>query len=118
MSAVADNGSSSNILKAWRGQAAAFEVFWVFAFPFNLAFFATGFIAGYFATRHPWLSYIVFIAGPLYCLFLVWFCVSLWRCAFNADWAAWGYLSRAWVILLVSEVVYKLLQLAKFLGLS
>lgn len=28
-----------------------------------------------------------------------WLLVSLWRCAFNADWGGWGYLTRLIVIL-------------------
>ena len=43
---------------------------------------------------------------PLGLLFLAWYVVSLWQCAFNAKWVGWGYTVRVALLVLAIVVVF------------
>ena len=102
------------ITSSWKGDQPAYKVFWVYAVPINLAFFITGLVAGVAAGSIPQVSLLVFLVAPLYLIFTVWFCVSLWRCAYNADWDGWAWIARAWVIIVG---VGMFIQIVRFVGL-
>ncbi len=112
---MTEDNSNSWLIDSWRGRSPAYKVFWVYAVPINILLFISGVAAGYFASSHPWITSFVFVVGPLYLIFLVWFCVSLWRCAFNVGWSGWGYLSRAWVTFVATGTLLKLFQIVKLI---
>ena len=98
---MTEHGSANRFVRSWRGKERAYKVFWFYAVPINLVFYVLGAIAGYVAATNPAVSMLILVAAPVYLVFLAWFCVSLWRCAFNVGWSGWGYLSRGWVALVV-----------------
>ena len=110
-----EDSPNSWIVDSWRGKSPAYKVFWVYAVSINLLFSVSGVAAGYFSAFYSWISYIGFLIAPLYLIFIVWFCLSLWRCAFNVDWSGWGYLSRVLVALVAAGTLNQLLQLANFI---
>jgi hypothetical protein len=107
---MSEQHSSNWVLDSWRGLAPAYKVLWYYAVPINLCFFASGIVAGYFAATYPALSLLVLIVAPFYLGFMAWFCVALWRCAFNVSWKGWGYTSRAWVSLVAVGIAMQVVR--------
>lgn len=101
------------VVTSWRGDMPLSRMFWRYAVPINLVFFAGGAAVGYLANDYPKAAYAVFLAGPLLVIFTVWFCVSLWRCAFNTAWSGWAYLARAWSVLVAYGLVVQLRRVAE-----
>lgn len=91
---MSEHNSTLWFVRSWRGHEPAYKVFWFYGVPINLIFYVLGAIVGYMAATNPQVVSLVLIAAPIYLVFIVWFCVSLWRCAFNVGWKGWGYLSR------------------------
>ena len=87
----------NQIKAAWKGDEKLWKVFWVFFLPVAIPLgIARGF-AGWFLIQYESLVFAVLI-------WAVWVYVSLWRCAFNARWPGWGYIIRAFVILVIAWV--------------
>lgn len=109
---MSDPQVSNWILDSWRGKVPAYKVFWFYAVPTSSAFLISGVIAGYLAASYPSVSLLILVLGPLFLVFTLWFCVSLWRCAFNTSWVGWGYISRAWVLLTAIGTLMQLSDIA------
>ena len=79
----------SFIATAWRGREKLWKVYWLYGVVGGIALsFLMGFLL-------PWLGtsggFTYFAVLTLYSL---WLWVSIWRCAFNANWKIGGYILR------------------------
>jgi hypothetical protein len=99
-----------NAIKAsWNGQERLWKVFWIYNWLFGIAIGLASEAAESALPRPVSLAVSVFGLA-----WAVWVTVSLWRCAFNADWRGWGYVVRAIVVLAV--IATAVLIAALFLG--
>jgi hypothetical protein len=109
------------IKRAWRGEEKLWKVFWIWwlltvvvlivilvllipvaavaFFPMLPPFVG---LLGLFLMIPTFVSVLFIIILP----YIVWVCVSVWRCAWNAKLRIWGYLSRVIVILPCLYAVY------------
>ena len=87
----------NQIKAAWKGDEKLWKVFWVFFLPVAIPLGIARFFAGWYVIQYESLVFAVLI-------WAVWVYVSLWRCAFNARWPGWGYIIRAFVILVIAWV--------------
>jgi hypothetical protein len=79
------------ISRSWKGNEDLWKVFWLYNLPASVLLFWLDSIKGELSAGY---SFIYFGKNIL----ILWLIVSLWRCAFNARWALWGYLTRLYVL--------------------
>jgi hypothetical protein len=91
--------SQSAIAKVWRGEERLFVVFWWY---YVVASFVLG--PGLAVAVPLLLPFVpraigIWSAYAIGAAYFVWISVGLWRCAFNVESRAWGYVVRIVVIL-------------------
>ena len=89
------------VKRAWRGEERCWKVFWVYGFLGGIiwnivskslnSMTTSGLVLGVFYGAH-----IVYI---------IWQFVSQYRCAFNLEWRAWGYITRGLALLMPVLVI-------------
>lgn len=80
----------SFIGNAWRGETRLWVVYWVYGILGMV-------LLNVLADLNKEKFHSIFLTQGLFVfaiLFMIWLCVSQWRCAFNANWSIWGYLVR------------------------
>ena len=87
----------NQIKAAWKGDEKLWKVFWVFFLIVAITLGIVRFFNPYFLIQYEILVFAILI-------WAVWVHVSLWRCAFNARWSRWGYIIRAFVIVVIAWV--------------
>lgn len=80
------------IRRSWRGEERLWKVYWFYAGLAGLVVALLSFIFSSISTS------LDFVGSILQFVYFVWAAVALWRCAFNAEWSGWGYLTRGIVI--------------------
>ena len=90
----------SVIRNSWHGAEELWKVFWLYNF---LLGFLIGVVAMLLEPIIP-----IWVLMPFTIVWGVWVFVSLWRCAFNAEWQGWGYIVRVLVALSLVSVVIDL----------
>jgi hypothetical protein len=87
------------VSRAWKGEEKLWKVFWIY----NIVLSAVLSVAiEFIPVQIGAISYAVLF----FCLaWAILISVALWTCAFNADWAGWGYLIRAMIVLAVVALV-------------
>lgn len=90
------SNSENSILKSWRGNERLWRVFWIYNFILG------GLINYGFTKVGESENLVLLLVYSIFALaYMVWVLVSLWRCAFNANWQIWGYIARVLVVLMV-----------------
>ena len=88
----------SIINKAWRGEEKLWKIFWL-----GLLFLA--FISALGKVLVQNLPPFALFYGLFRLAYIIWWLVSLWRCAFNVSARFWGYLARALVCLFPLAII-------------
>lgn len=90
--------------QSWRGEKPLWRVFWVYGVYAQLIMFSL-YIVGLRAHLPLFLHEVLVATIPFllvyYPFYLVWFFVSLWRCAFNSmlpQW--WGHVIRTAIVII------------------
>ena len=89
--------------EAWDGREPLWKVYWLYHFLGSIV------IGCIFWGLFKISPYVAGSALPAYCGYYVWTIVSLWRCAFNAEWTFWSYIVRILVIMKPALVCFFIL---------
>ncbi len=97
----------------WRGQGRLVIAFWIIgvigAIVLNVVqqvMIALGLMLYYFEKAGAsTVTPLIYAAFGLWIVYAIYASVSIWRCAFNTSWPAWGYLARGCVILVLTLTV-------------
>lgn len=89
-----------DIRESWNGTVRLWKVFWLYGVA-PLASFISVMI---YAVRFG--DVVEAITAILCLIWLIWLAVSLWRCAFNSNWAGWGYLTRVLEVVIVVSLLW------------
>ena len=79
---------------SWHGSEKLWRVFWIYGI--GPALFLA--LLGVYAI-HNNLAILKFVLAAVNIVYLIWFYVSAWKCAFNCSWNGWGYIVRFFVVL-------------------
>jgi hypothetical protein len=84
------------IIRAWKGKERLWRVYWLYhgLYGFALATAVS-------KTRLLSIPSITNAAYVFLIIYLIWVYVSIWRCAFNVERKAWGYVARGMVPVLI-----------------
>ena len=96
--------STRSLRAFWEGRASLADAFGLLAIIGGLVIGLVIGIVISFAETQGW-AILYIISGILYIVFIVFVCVSIWRCAWNTSWKVWGYLARSIVIISVIQLV-------------
>ena len=109
--------------RPWKGGEDLWKVFWLYGFLFSLVWgylvkhVGFGPAATLYFQHQPKMMFVwIGLFAGFGIIYKIWLFVSLWRCAFNAKWAIWGYLIRIVEVLEVIAIIGGLLA-AYFLGM-
>ncbi len=88
----------SFISNSWQGSEKLWRVFWLYGV---IPALTLGVVGAYAILNN--LDVLIIFLTVLNIIYLIWFYVSAWKCAFNCSWKGWGYTMRAVVTI---NVVY------------
>ena len=100
----------NEIKAAWKGEVKLWKVFWLYNFILGSALIYAMDYAGNFGLVVEIVVYLIVL------IWVVWIVVALWRCAFNASWKGWGYITRG--LLVVCLALSLLTIIAAMLGID
>ncbi len=86
--------------KAWNGKEKLWVVFWVYNFAFGIV---VDKLCDELLKLDTLTPFWIFIVPTL--VWIIWCMVAMWRCAFNAHWRIWGYLTRIVLVLGTSLIL-------------
>lgn len=77
--------------QAWQGEAKLWKVFWLYGFLLPIAIFAPINVLVTFAPALKPLEVTLSV------IFMIWWFVAVWRCAYNVQWRPWAIIVRVGV---------------------
>ena len=84
------------IKDCWRGEEKLWKVFWLYGVLLSIVVKIS---VGTLAAINPSIAGIILLSLMILNLpYLIWWLVSIWRCAFNVDVNFWGYLARIFAL--------------------
>jgi hypothetical protein len=92
------------VIRHWHGEAELWQAYWVIAIFGGWVFWTIVLNLVEFAIL-PDLAAVGILAG-----YSVYAAVGVWRCAFNAKWQGWAYVSRAIIMISAVTFAYELMQ--------
>ncbi len=95
---------TSFITSYWRGHGKLWKIYWLYGV---LGTWAIGFIAGLAAVLFGISNHLII---AIFLPYNIWIVVSVWRCAFNCNNQAWGYIARFAVVVGFVFLIYKLVH--------
>jgi hypothetical protein len=103
------------VATCWRGGERLWKVFWLFGVAGAAAVgYVVGQVEGVVRSSPMWIGVgLIFwgLAAVASVAYQVWAYVSIWRCAFNADWKGWGYIARAFAVLGALGMIFAIVGL-------
>ncbi len=90
----------------WRGEPRAWKLFWLWGVLYPCLLTIPMFIFGAL-TKFPLITDIFMV------LYVPFWCVAMWRGAFNLNWTIFGYVCRLWVIFSVLYLPFMVIALVK-----
>lgn len=96
--------STLSLRAFWEGRASLADAFGLLGIIGGLVIGLVIVVVTRFAETQGW-AILYTISGILYIVYIVFVCVSIWRCAWNTSWKVWGYLARSIVIISVIQLV-------------
>ena len=100
----------------WQGKGRLVTAFWLIGVVgqillslINVLVIALAILVGYYDRESALVGYALLVGTlgtyPLWLIYAIYASVAIWRCAFNTSWSGWGYLARAWLILVLIVIV-------------
>ncbi len=92
-------GLAVKLLSYWNGNAPLFKAFWFVGF-------LGGIVAKVLMKLAATLAVPPLVTLILYCVYLLFSSVSIWRCSWNTGRKLWGYVARLYLVLVLSSFSY------------
>ncbi len=92
------------IFRHWSGDARLWQAYWLIAVGGGWVFWTVVLNLVKFAILPEILAVVILVVYSIYAA------VGVWRCAFNADWRGWAYISRVILVISGLGIVFELSQ--------